>query len=647
VGAPPAILVENLSFRHAGRKRPALDGISFRVDSGETLLVLGPSGSGKSTLALCLNGLIPQVVAGELTGRVQIGDVETRRVPVAELSRQVGLVFQDPDAQFCMLRVDDEIAFGLENLRTPRPAMHQRIRHALSQVGLAQHERSAIGALSGGTRQRVALASILAMEPPVLVFDEPTSNLDPAGTDELFATIAALRQRGDHTLVVVEHRLDSLMAIVDRVIVLGERGQLVASGAPEEVFTQHAAELRALGVWVPQVAEVASELAERGIVGEPFPLTVRQAADAFGSLIRLAQSSATEPTPPRSRPVGVGVVGGSELPPATRGVAEPAIQVSHLSYTYPQGQLGLRDVSLRVERGEFVGVVGPNGAGKSTLAQNLIGIRRSPAGAVRILGQDTRQFSPSELARLIGFVFQNPEHQFVARTVFDELAFGLRARGRPENQVQASVAETLESFRLQALALANPYTLSFGEKRRLSVATALILDPTLLILDEPTFGQDRRNTEILMERLAALHRAGRTIVMITHDLRLVAEYATSVAVMIDGAISYHGNLDGLLGDAALLGRAHMGLPPLRQLADELAEIDPTFPRVASVQPMVDALAERLVTSTSGTWRMPENRSRSRIDFLATRAGATLGANGQVPGRIDAPPGLASPGGWRP
>jgi energy-coupling factor transport system ATP-binding protein len=590
--AAPAIVVEHLTFRHVGRKRPALQDVSFSVAPGETLLVLGPSGSGKSTLALGLNGLIPHAVAGELTGQVRIGDLDTRDAPVAELSRQVGLVFQDPDSQFCLLRVDDELAFGLENLRTPRSEMPQRIRRALDQVSLAQHERAAINQLSGGTKQRVALASVLVMEPPVLVFDEPTSNLDPAGTEEVFAVIAELKQRGDRTLIVVEHRLDHLMPLIDRVLILGDDGQVVAFGSPDDVIRGRGAELRAIGVWVPQVAEVASHLAGRGIICEPFPITIDRAADVFGKLIQPGPPAPSDPLKPDNCLVDPDIVLAPDRPASVEPVREPAIQISRLSFTYAKGPVSLRDVSLRIERGAFVAIVGPNGAGKSTLAHHLIGSIRPPAGAIRILGHDVRLTRAPELARLVGYVFQNPEHQFVARTVFDELAFGRRVRGEPEDLVRREVDEMLDSFGLAALAPANPYTLSFGEKRRLSVATVLVHGPDVLILDEPTFGQDRKNTDALMARLSALNRAGRTIVMITHDLRLVAEYADSVVVLVEGTVAYHGSVDGLFANAALLGRAHLGLPPMRELGRQLADIDPTFPLVATVDGMVEALAAR-------------------------------------------------------
>jgi energy-coupling factor transport system ATP-binding protein len=578
VATDPAIVVDDLSFRYLGRKRSALSNVSFAVETGETLLVLGPSGGGKSTLALCLNGLIPHSIGGEMTGRVLIAGQDTRDATVAELSQSVGVVFQDPDSQLCMLRVDDEIAFGLENVRVPSHAMPGRIARALGLVGLAGRERARIDRLSGGTRQRVALAAVLALETRLLVFDEPTSNLDPVGADEVVAAITALRQRGDRTLVIVEHRLDQLISLVDRVLVLDDEGRVAALGTPRDVMREQAPLLERLGVWVPQVVDVARRLAIRGARPEPFPLTVEEAVLAYGPGI-------TTPSRPSLPP---------DQPACTRHVArDPAIQISHLSHAYGGGVVALRDVSLTVPSGAFVAVVGPNGSGKSTLARHLIGSLRAPAGVVRVRGRDVRSTSAADLARLVGYVFQNPEHQFVARTAFDELAFGLRLRGDAAEQIDEEVGEMLASFGLDQLARANPFSLSHGEKRRLSVATMLILGQDVVVLDEPTFGQDRQNTDALMSRLVRLNQAGRTVVMITHDPRLVAEYADTVIALVDGRIAYHGPTAGAFASGEVARAAKLQPPPVLDLARKLGQLDPSFPPVARVDDFVDALAARL------------------------------------------------------
>jgi energy-coupling factor transporter ATP-binding protein EcfA2 len=656
----PLLVVEDLGFRYRGRKRPALEGVSFQAAAGETVLVLGPSGGGKSTLALCLNGLIPHSFPGELSGQVRVAGRPVAETPVAELARTVGMVFQDPDAQSCMLRVDDEVAFGLENLQVPAAEMPARIARALALVGLTGHERTRIDRLSGGTRQRLALASVLAMDPPVLVLDEPTSNLDPAGAEEVFAGLRRLKARSRRTIVLIEHRLDRCMDLVDRLLILGPGGQPLASGSPAQVFRERAAELAALGIWVPQVTEVAQRLVAAGIALATTPTTVDEAVAAFRPLVEapgrpegrllsgpLAAEVSVEgwqrsdpasrggpelDRPPLHPPGGGGrpegmteetgaaqpwlrsaaslsgplrpaATGSPSLPDEvspSRSRLAPAVQIEHLSFTYSTGQPGLRDVSLQIPDGAFFAIVGPNGAGKSTLARHLIGSLRPPPGAVRVRGADVRSTPPAALARLVGYVFQNPEHQFVARTVFDELAFGLRLAQRPEDEVAARVEALLADFGLATLARVNPFTLSHGEKRRLSVATMLIQGQDVLVLDEPTFGQDRQNTAALMARLVALNQDGRTIVMITHDLQLVAEYAAQAAVLIEGQVAYAGPVPALFAQPALLTAAHLTISPALAVSRRLAAVDPSFPPAATAPQLVAAIEARAVRAIEAT-----------------------------------------------
>ena len=592
----PTVVVENLSFRYQGRRRPTLENVSFSVTPGETLLILGPSGGGKSTLALCLNGLIPHSIPGEMSGRVTVAGRNVAETPVAELARSVGLVFQDPDSQFCMLRVDDEVAFGLENLNVPRQEMKARISRALDQVGLAGLECARIDRLSGGARQRLALACVMAMDPDVLIFDEPTSNLDPAGSEEVFAGIAHLQAQRSRTILIIEHRLDHLIHLVDRVLVIGPNGSQVALATPTEVLRDYADQLDEFGIWIPQVSEVANHLIRRGARCEPYPLTIEQGAVAFGRLLEFSR-----PLTPSSTTQGKG--NSPPLPLCGRGAREernpdvpsatPAVEMTHLTCRYPTGQVALQDVNLTIPEGSFFAIVGPNGAGKSTLARHLIGSIRPPAGTVRLFGRDIRSIPATEIPRFVGYVFQNPEHQFVARSVYDELAFGLRIRHLPEVEIQPQVEAMLADFGLFTYAGANPFTLSHGEKRRLSVATMLILGQRILVLDEPTFGQDRKNTAALLEKLAELNRAGRTIVMITHDIRLVAEYASQVAVLINGSVAYLGSPEDLFRDSEQLERSHLVTPPILELSRRLGQLTPGFPPVTTSREFLAEMSARM------------------------------------------------------
>jgi energy-coupling factor transport system ATP-binding protein len=541
--------VDDLTFKYRGRRRPALQGVSFELARGETLLVLGPSGCGKSTLARCLNGAVPHFIEGDLRGSVRVGGVDTRQASMAQLAQRVGLVFQDPEAQFCMPTVDEEVAFGLENLAVPRAEMDTRIDQSLHAVGLLQRRGAHIEHLSGGQKQRLALACVLAQRPAVLVLDEPTAQLDPGGAAEVIHVLRDLRSAGQHTLVIVEHRLDEVMPLVDRVLVLGADGIPVALGPPRDVIRAYGAALADAGVWIPQVSELALALGSRGVAVEPLPLTVDEAATAL-----------------RGVPLG-----GDDTRP-TRDQGAALFEVEHLSYTYAgAASRTLSDVSTTIEAARVTAIVGANGSGKSTLARLLVGILAPPRGTVRFH------------AARAGYVFQYPEHQFVGRSVLDDVAFGLRRAGLGAPEAARRALAMLERFGLDALAEAHPYTLSHGEQRRLSVAAMLVLEQAALLLDEPTFGQDRRNVDMLLDELASLARAGQAIVAITHDMRTVAERADRVLTLADGELIFDGSPARLFEADEVLRRARLRPPPIWQVGKRLGSRHPPL----SISDLVD------------------------------------------------------------
>jgi len=556
------IRVEDLTVRYPGRRQPALSRVNLTLHDGESVLLLGPSGCGKSTLALALSGLIPNSLDVDFGGRVLVDGVDTREADVAALSRRVGVVFQDPDAQFVMLDVESELAFGLENLRTPPAEIDRRIDAALSAADMAGRRYDKVWQLSGGQKQRVALAALLAMQPQALVFDEPTANLDPAGARDVFAQIAALKRAGRHTLVIIEHRLDALMGLVDRVVVMGEQGRIVADGSPHQVFDQHFEQLRRLGVWMPQVSLLARRLGAR-----PVPVTLDEADELLRRQMRRAGAPLVVQTAPSS-------CNQSPSPNPSPGPSpevlsdQPALCARHLSFRYGS-RVALDQVDLCVPRHDFLAIVGANGAGKTTLAGCMAGMLTPPRGAVFINGADAASLSAQALARQVGFVFQNPEHQFVTDTVADELRFSLRRSELPRAEIEQRVEEMLTRFGLAQYAGVNPFTLSFGEKRRLSVAAMLMRDQEILILDEPTFGQDQHTAGELMALLRGLHAEGRTIVIVTHDMALAAEHARHVAVMRDGRVALHGPTRQVFSQPDVLMAARLDLPPLARLARRL------------------------------------------------------------------------------
>ncbi|HEX5728515.1 ABC transporter ATP-binding protein [Microbacterium sp.] len=552
--AEPLLSVRDLSITHRGEDAATPAAVSFDIAPGEVVLLLGPSGSGKSTLTLALNGLIPHAVEAEVRGAIDVGGRDTAVTPVAALSTQVGMVFQDPDAQLVTGTLLDEVAFGPENLRMPVAEVLARAEAALRRVGLWQRRADNPDRLSGGGRQRLAIACALAMGSPLLVLDEPTANLDPQGIEEVYAALGELVADGGRSILLVEHNLDDAIGLVTRAVVLDQDGHLVADGSVDAVLRDRAEELHAMGVWLPTSALAALRLRHAGLVLEPLPLTpdeLRAALEREPVAFRLGRSA------PSQRPV-VERAQRDETPGAD---AAPLISVRGLSVRRGRTAV-LHDVQLDVRPGEFVAIVGANGAGKTSLIQAIAGVVRPPRGAVHIDGSDVGRADIRTLSSRVGFVFQNPEHQFIAHTVHDEIAHGLRLQRLPEDEVRVRTEALLARFDLTAKAGTHPFLLSGGQKRRLSVGTALVAGAPVLALDEPTFGQDRARADELLSLLRELNHDGTTILVVTHDMQLVAEYADRMIVLADGRVVADGTTGEVFADADLIEGAGLRLPPL-------------------------------------------------------------------------------------
>nr|WP_318244861.1 ABC transporter ATP-binding protein [Microbacterium pullorum] len=562
-GVPPLLRVQGLGVRYEGALASAPTTATLSIRRGEVVLLLGPSGSGKSTLALTLNGLIPQAIAATVDGSVEVAGQDAATTPVARLATHVGMVFQDPDAQLVTGTLLDEVAFGPENLRVPAPEVLARAEAALRRVGLWERRAENPDHLSGGGRQRLAIACALALRSDLLVLDEPTANLDPQGIEEVYRALGEVAATGDRAILLIEHNLDAAIGLVDRVVVLDHAGCTAVDGPVDEVLRGRAAELHEMGVWLPTATMAALRLRRAGYVLDPLPLTPGELHAALQAAPAPAEASALAPA---SAPVSVSASAAAGTRPASapaRPSTAPIVQVRGLTVTRGRREV-LRDVHLDVRAGEFVAVVGANGAGKTTLVQAIAGVMRPPRGHIDVGGIDPGRADGRTLHRRIGFVFQNPEHQFIAATVYDELAHGLRLQKLPEPQVRERTHELLERFGLTAKADVHPFLLSGGQKRRLSVGTALVAGAPVLALDEPTFGQDRARADELLTLLQDLNHQGTTILVVTHDMQLVTEYADRTVVLGDGRVLAAGATAEVFADDDLLQRAGLRPPPLRE-----------------------------------------------------------------------------------
>ena len=545
--------MRDLSLTHADAAHPSPGNVTFDIAPGEVVLLLGPSGSGKSTLTLALNGLIPHALPATMTGSVEAGGIDTASAQTATLSTHVAMVFQDPDAQIVTGTVYDEVAFGPENLLLSLEEVRTRTEQSLRRVGLWERRDENPDRLSGGGRQRLAIACALAMGSPLIVLDEPTANLDPQGIDDVYAALVDVVATGDRAILLVEHNLDAAMGFVTRTIVLDRAGSVAFDGPAAEIIRTHAEELVAMGVWLPAATLAALRLRAEGIPLTPLPLTADELAAALDGSPGVADIARA-------------------VTPTASVASTPVIRARGLTVTRHRTEI-LHGVDLDVEQGSLTAIVGANGAGKTTLIQALAGVVPPPKRQVDVDGLDPATASPRELAARIGFVFQNPEHQFIAHTVFDELAHGLRLRQAqgprdqrmPDAEVTARVEEMLGRFGLDHKAQVHPFLLSGGEKRRLSVGTALITRPQVLALDEPTFGQDRARASELLDLLRGLRDEGTTIMIVTHDLQLVAEHTTHTVILADGRVHAAGRTAELFQDERVFTDAGLRLPALQRV----------------------------------------------------------------------------------
>lgn len=541
-----AVRLDRVSFTYEGQERPALHEVSLTIHRGEMVVVMGATGAGKTTLAKTLNRTVPAFQHGTLTGAVTVFGRTLSTEAVAQLAGLVGFVSQDFEAQLFATNVVQEIAFGMEQLGVPPAEMRRRVPAALAAVGLAGFERRDPTTLSGGEKQRLAIAATLALQPDILVFDEPTTDLDPIGKLEIFAVLGRMRREG-MTLLIIEHETAAAEA-ADRLVIL-HQGRIIADDSPARLLPQ-VDFLRDHGVRPPDLCAVASALRL-----EPVPRSVDEAEDLIRATAALRERGAE-----RSR--GRSTLDTGDPPAAT---LPPIVEAGDLVVTYDTGMRALDGVSLRIGPREMVALIGQNGSGKTTLAKTLNGLLRPAAGTVRLAGRDLRELSLQEIAADVGYVFQNPDHQLFAPAVIDEVAFGPRNLGIAGAALDERVHTALAAVGLVGYEAEDPFLLGKGQRQRLAVASLLALRPRLLILDEPTTGLDYAEQVRMLQLIAALHRQGMAILMITHSPWVVSEYAERGILMQGGRIRFDGPLRALFAEEALLAASHFQAPDATRL----------------------------------------------------------------------------------
>jgi energy-coupling factor transporter ATP-binding protein EcfA2 len=532
------IRIREFSFSYNGADRPALNNISLAIEDGQFVLITGASGSGKSTLCRVFNGLVPHFYGGKISGKAEVQGRDILKTPPKELATKVGMVFQDPENQLVTTDVEREIAFGLENLGYPRNLIARRIEEALDTAGIAQLRFARNNELSGGEKQKVAIASVLALHPEILVLDEPTSELDPQSAEEVLRLLERLNDELGLTVILIEQRLDRVAHLVDRLLVMGG-GKIIADGTPREVM---GGDSEGLGIGLPPVIRLMRQLPGKELALNGLPLTVKDARLQLQKVLKGVKTA--------------------EFADAGAS-AKPVLNVDKLWFSYRE-RAALRNINLDIERGGFIGIMGRNASGKTTLVKQFNGLLRPTRGRVRLEGVDTSQSTVAELSQRVGYVFQNPNDHLFADSVEDEIAFSLRNRGAEESEINKVVEGMLDEFELERYRKSYPRNLSGGEKQRVALASVLAGQPEIIVLDEPTRGMDYVLKKKLINYLDDYRRRGNTVIMVSHDVETIAECAQRVVLLSEGRVVVEGNKREVLAKALLFS------PQINRLAQALS-----------------------------------------------------------------------------
>ncbi|MBN1368644.1 MAG: energy-coupling factor ABC transporter ATP-binding protein [Dehalococcoidaceae bacterium] len=524
------IKLERLTFQYNGAAKPALEDIYLRIKPGDFVLVTGPSGSGKSTFCRTLNGLVPHFHGGTLSGTIEVAGLDPLSAGAGVMASRVGMVFQDPENQMVTSDVEHEICFGMENLSLTKDLMAKRMEETLDTMGISHLRHRPLNELSGGEKQKVAIASILALHPQVLVLDEPTSELDPKGADDVFSILSRLNDELGLTIIVVEHRLERIIQYADRFILLNE-GRVIIDKPVREAMDRHTGEILHNGIGLPPLINLHRLLKDKGIEPGRPPFTVKEGRQVFETLLKKAL-----------KPV---------YPVIHSNHSAPAVEMENVSFAYPSGMAALKGINLSIGRGELVVIMGRNASGKTTLVKQLNRLLVPAKGKVKILGKEITGASTAEMSASVGLVFQNPQEHLFADSVREEIAFGLKNKGLDGNEIKQISQQMLDKFGLSHLAHRYPRELSGGEKQRLALAAVMAGEPEILVLDEPTRGIEDRLKIKLMHLIDDYRHRSKTVILITHDVELVARFASRVILMSEGRIIVDGDKHHVMSQALM------------------------------------------------------------------------------------------------
>lgn len=549
------IEIKDLWYTYPGRSEPTLKGVNLKIEEGEFVLLTGPTGCGKSTLLKTLNGIIPHESGGIFSGSIKIAGVDTGDSNQMELSRRVGLVFQNPDDQIFSTTVEDEVAFGPENLCMEREEIDKKVGEVLQMVGMPGHRLSSTNALSGGQKQRVCIASMLAMMPEILAMDEPVSQMDPLGTREILNTVRELNRKMNITILLVEHRLHELAPFADRVVIM-DSGKIILDQPASKAF-DHLEVFHRLGLRVPEPVELCHTL---GIKASPFSAEETFPLLNNGDFKEKTKVYLTRPYMEKR----VNTMDGSDSINGSVENTEPLVSIRDLWGGYDKNRMVLKGIKLEIRKGERVAVMGTNGSGKSTLLLNLAAMLKPYKGSVKVFGEDTKSKNPFSFAGRIGFVFQNPDLMLFCDSAEEEARFG-PVQLKFEN-IEERARISLEAMSILNLRQDLPQSLSRGQRLRTAVASVLSIDPELILLDEPTTGQDRVNIEQMMDYFK---NKGSTLVFCTHDIEIAMLYATRILVMNEGRIIADGKGRDVIKNIDILRKASLTQPPVVEIANHL------------------------------------------------------------------------------